>query len=235
MSLLSPERVLVSLAPAAVHAVQLRGRKIVAQYEAPAGRSGWQRAIEVFTESSCKDLRGDVAVVLSNAFVRYAVVPHAGELSRADERIALARAQFAKVYGDRVREWEVRVAPCARGEPGLALAVDAALVEAVKHCFSGKRGLRLASLQPYLMSAFNQWRGRVADEGAWFVLLEPERSCVALLDGRRWLGVSVTRESAPLDLNGLVERERARMAVSGPATVLANVDDGPYALALSAR
>jgi len=70
------------------------------------------------------------------------------------------------------------------------------------------------------------------------VVTEPERTCVALLDRDRWAGVSVLRESAPAELEGclaLVERERARMAMQGPPSVLATLEDAPCAMALSAR
>ena len=233
MSLLSPDRVLISLAPAAVHVVQLRGKKIAVRHLCQGALDALQEGLAAWD-----DLRGEATVVLSNAFVRYAVVPHAGEVTRTDERIALSRAHFTRIYGDRVREWELRIAPCARGEPGLAIAVDAALLEALKLCFHGKRHLRLVSVQPYLMSAFNRWRARVPAAGAWLVLMEPDRTCVALLEGRRWHGVSVTRESVPAHTESslaLVERERARMAAVGPPTVLANMDDVPYGMALSAQ
>jgi hypothetical protein len=252
---LSLNRVLLSFEPAALHAVQLAGlltRRVVARHHTPVNaapeRAAWQGALAALQDglAAWNDLRGEAAIVLSNAFVRYAVVPHAGQLTGSEERIALSRAQFAKTHGERVREWDVRIAPCARGEPGLAIAADAALIEGIKLCFSGKRRLRLASIQPYLMSAYNCWRGRVPAAGAWIVLTEPERTCVALLEERRWVGVSVTRESAPSAVDGcvaLVERERARQAAKGPPSVLTTLDDvearpsedAPYAMALTAR
>ena len=236
MSLLWPERVLMSLAPAGVHAVRISGafrEKIAAPRHASAdgadGRAPWQGATEALQVAleAWNDLRGDVTVLLSNAFVRYAAVPHAGQLSRSDERLSVARARFASIHGERARDWEVRIARCRRGEPGLAIAVDRPLVEALKACFSGKRRLRLASVQPYLMAAFNRWRPLVPASGAWVVLTEPDRTCIALLDGGRWLGVAVTRERPPAGLEDcvpLVERERARLAARGPRLVLATFD-----------
>lgn len=250
-----------------VHAVRLSGvlrRRVTAEHRASVktvrGGTAWQGAVDALPGvlETWANIRGLVTIVLSNAFVRYAVVPHAGELVRSDERMALARAHFAKVYGERAREWEVRIPSCARGAPGIAIAVDVALVEALKHSFTGKSTLRLVSVQPYLMSAFNCWRHLLPATGAWIVLTEPARTCVALVKGHRWRGVSVTRETPPCAVEGcvaLVERERARMAAKGPQFMLASINatkqdgsvgndewqvkalpfsDLPYAMALTA-
>lgn len=261
MSLLSPERVLLSLAPGGVHAVAAAGRRIRARHHAPAGaaagRAPWQGAIDALHDGlAAWPLHGAASLVLSNAFVRYATVPHAGEVPAGEERLALARAQLEKLHGERARDWEVRVVAEGRSAPGLAIAVDGALVEAVKACFQGKRGVRLVSVQPYLMSAFNSWRAALPAAGAWLLLGEPDRTCIALLDGRRWVAVCVAREAPPQEPAAClarVRREQARMATGGPRLVLATLppeaagaegewvlqglpfSEGEYAMALTAR
>ena len=45
-------------------------------------------------------------------------------------------------------------------------AIHSALVEALRSAFPPKGGMRLVSVQPYLMSAFNQWRSAVGKESA---------------------------------------------------------------------
>jgi len=223
VSLRSRERVLLSLEPTAARAVLLSGaaRAPAAQHEligpAPACQAPWRGALELLADllAGAPRLRGEATVVLSNAFVRYALVPHAGRVGAPEERAALARAQLEKLHGERVRDWEVRLGRGAAGAPGLAIGVDRALLEGLKAAFAPlAQRLRLVSVQPYLMSAFNRWRSLLPTEGGWLVLGEDQRVCVALLDGRDWRGVSVSREPEPSFERclALVRRESARLA-----------------------
>ena len=201
------KRVCISFGPAAVRAA---GHEAPAQPAAP-GAVPWQAALETLqaTLGAWRELRGDASIVLSSAFVRYAVVAHAGRVSGRHERAALARAQFEKIHGERAAQWAVRL-----GGDGLAAAVDAALVEALKALFERTPRLRLVSIQPALMAAYNAARGRIPEVGAWLVLAEEERVCIGLLEGPAWRGVSVARDPQPTPARcgALLERERVRMA-----------------------
>jgi hypothetical protein len=139
--------------------------------------------------------RAEVTVILSNHFVRYAVVPD-DSAATDDEALALARFHFTKIHGERAKGWEVRLSD------GLACAIDAALLAGLKGMFP-----KLASVQPALMAAYNGARKRIAREGAWLVLAEAERVCVARLGAERWASVHNARES---DWERTLERERSR-------------------------
>ena len=126
---------------------------------------------------------------------------------------------------------------CARGHGArVACATDAGLSSTLRLAFSAAPRVRLVSVQPYLMSAFNGWRSRVPDEGAWFVVAEASRCCVALLERRTWVHVATYRPGARAwdDPRELIEREKVRLgAAGGPRTVLSTSGE-PYAMALSA-
>jgi hypothetical protein len=139
--------------------------------------------------------RGDVAIVLSNHFARYAVVPDDSAASE-DEALALARFHFAKIHGERAKGWEVRVSD------GLACAIDAALLAELRKIVP-----KLVSVQPALMAAYNGARKRIPREGAWLVLAEAQRVCVARLGAERWASVHNAREA---DWEQALERERSR-------------------------
>ena len=149
--------------------------------------------------------RVDVTVVLSNHFARYAIVPRQDGAS-AEEELALARFQFAKIHGERARGWEVRIS--RRGDGArLACAIDAAVLERLKACFLKTGRARLVSVQPYLMAAYNRVRGRIPREGAWLLLTETGRSCLARLAAKGWASVHNGPETDP---ERLIERERSR-------------------------
>lgn len=198
MSLLWPEKRLLRLEP---EASELEGAE------------PWRGALErLKSEISRSHQRIDVSVILSNHFVRYAVVPQADGAASAEEELALARFHFAKIHGERAKGWEVRLS----GE--LACAIDIALLAGLKEIFLKQKGARLVSVQPHLMAAYNRARRRIPRGGAWLLLAEPERVCLARLAARGWAWVYNGRET---EWKQLIERERSRAGgESLPALVL---------------
>jgi hypothetical protein len=187
VSLLWPERLTVSLEP---------------QAQELGEAEPWRGALErLRREAADRRRRVDVSVVLSNHFVRYAVVPPQDGAATREEELALARFHFARIHGERVKSWEVRLSA------QLACAIDAALLEGLKSLFPRNGKARLVSVQPYLMSAYNSWRRRIPREGAWLLLAEPQRTCLARLAAKGWASVYNGRET---DVDELFERERSR-------------------------
>ena len=154
---------------------------------------------------------GKVAVVLSNHFVRYALVPWNAQLAGEAEETAYVRHYFARIHGERAKAWSFRASPASAGQARLCSAIDAALLEEVKSAFKG----RLVSLQPLLMAAFNRARRAVPSGGAWLVMAEPERACVALYAKGAWQSVHNGRGEWP----ELLERERHRIGGEVPDRV----------------
>jgi hypothetical protein len=149
--------------------------------------------------------RIDLTVVLSNHFARYTVVqPQDG--ATPEEELALARFQFARIHGERTKAWEVRLSRAGSGAR-LACAIDTALLDGVKACMPKHGRVRLVSVQPYLMAAYNRARSRIPREGAWLLLTEKGRACLARLAAKGWASVHYGAEA---DGEQLIERERSR-------------------------
>jgi hypothetical protein len=208
VSRLWPERLSVSLEP---HRVMVGTRAVDADPD--YGAEPWHGALEVFKrEAATWRSRLDVSVLLSNHFVRYAVLPAQDGSATLEEELALARFQFTKIHGERVKAWEVRVSE------QLACAIDTALLSEIKGIFSKQKGVKLVSVQPYLMAAYNRTRRRIPAEGAWLVLAETGRTCLARLAPKGWASVHNGRET---DAEALLERERSRASGERlPALVL---------------
>jgi len=196
VSLLSPKPVIVALAPK----------------EGAQGAEPWTAAVQ---DLAARELRGRVTVVLSNHFVRYALVPWSAELAGSAEEDAYVRHHFVRIYGERAKAWTFRASPAPAGAARLASAIDANLLAALKSAFARKRA-KLASVQPGLMAVFNRARSAVPAGGAWLVLAEPDRACVALHSGGRWQAVSNARG----EWLALLERERHRVGATAPDLVL---------------
>lgn len=231
MSLLSRDRLLIYLAPGEFAWLRLAGimkreviAKRVAAVEPGYGARPWDGAIEALRGEAQQWSRHrlSVSVVLSNHFVRYALVPSSDAVQGHAEELALARFHFQKVHGDISQGWAVRLNPARPGNPRLACAIDAALVEGLQQMFPRDRAPRLDSVQPLLMSAVNNGAATIPASGAWVVTTENDRACVALLKGNTCHAVqNVKGKFADADSwIELIERERWRTTLDAPPDTL---------------
>lgn len=126
-----------------------------------------------------------ITVVLSSHFVRYAVLPWNDALSGHAEWAAYARHAFGNTYGAVAADWEIRISPMGRRSPQVACATERALVEALFQA-AHAAGMRLHSIQPALMAAYNRVGRLVRGHTTWIAVQEARRVTIALLSGRAW-------------------------------------------------
>lgn len=180
---LFPARVTVALAPEHIVVGEQR-----IDCDPAFGAEPWHGALAALRGVEWKERRR-VTVVLSNHFVRYALVPWNTALGAPAEEEAYVRHHFSKIHGERAKSWALRWSAESADAPRLATAVDAALINDLRTCFPAKGKARLISIQPYLMAAANRAQRAVPQSGAWLVFAERERACVALHAGGRWRSV----------------------------------------------
>lgn len=154
----------------------------------------------------------DLSVVLSNHFVRYAVVPGDPGLRTPMERTAFAEIAFEKVFGGLCADWELRVSPAQGAEPTLASGVDRALLAELRDTCGGKA--RLKAIRPYLMCAFNPLRNALNGEASALALVEPGRVTLALTARSQWASVA-SRAAAQPDGAALQQMLAEQCALSG--------------------
>jgi hypothetical protein len=201
---LFPERLQLRLAPAAVTA----GGRVLA-CDPDFGPAPWQGALAALRGLEFKS-RSRVTVLLADPFVRYAVVPWSDALATEAEEEAYVRHHFARIHGERAKSWALR------WSGGLAAAVDARLIEELRLAFPPRGRAKLCSVQPEFMAAFNRARGAVPASGAWLVLADAERACIALHVRGEWLSV----QNARGPWRALLERERHRAPGANPDRVI---------------
>jgi len=188
VSLLSPSRLCVGLAPDAVE-FTLTGRSALPKLEtvmvAAAGPERWRGALlalgGILRQISAQKLRTSCSVVLSGHFVRTELLPWNEHIRGIREYRALARARFRAIHGAAAEAWDIRLGILRYGEPVLACAVDSALLTELDALVS-ECGLRLTSVQPHFAEAFDRHRRLCSGASWWFALIEP---------GRLWMGQSV--------------------------------------------
>jgi hypothetical protein len=113
------------------------------------------------------------------------------------------------LYGERIGRWTVRLSENRYGAAQLASAVDPELLDALEATVRGA-ALRLVSVQPGFMAAFNQCRAALTADPCWFVHVEPGRVCLAQVVGGAWGGVRALRLGADwtADLGVILAREQ---------------------------
>lgn len=145
-----------------------------------------------------------VNVELSSHFARFVLVPWNESLRAERERLAVAERSFHAVYGDAATGWDVRLSNDVYGAPALATAVDKTLLEALSRTVAALK-LRLGSVQPYFMAAFNRFRHQLGRRGA-FVLAEPGKIVVGSYDNDRWRWIGSSRFLPGQDLATQVQQ-----------------------------
>ena len=136
--------------------------------------------------------KGDTArLILADQFVRYALLPWSDTLKTHDQWLSLARHRFCAIHGPLANEWEIKFAETAPSGPRLACAVDRELVEELGSQFYSA-GVRLASVQPYLVAAFNRVR-HMTGGSCWMVIEEPGRLTLALFLRGVWVAIRSRR------------------------------------------
>lgn len=130
----------------------------------------------------------DALLVLSNHFLRYALIPWAEGIDKAEEDATYVRHCFLRIYGEAAQNWALQPSPARSGAVRLAAAMDPDLLSQLQTGLT-QANIRLASVQPYLMSAFNHWRRQLRGSQFVFAVAEPQRLCVVLVRAGQWLDV----------------------------------------------
>ena len=163
-------------------------------------------------------------VVLSNHFVRYAVVPWRDDLASQADRDAFVREVFEEHYGSACAGWTLREDNAAAGLPSLACGVDTQLIERLRETFRKAR-MRIAAIQPLYMAAFNRHRRAVGERGC-FLVYEHGRLCSGSFHDGQWRAIHATRVEVGTPIAATIEREVMRHGLGADAPIsLCAVDE----------
>jgi hypothetical protein len=195
--------------------VMVSGAKAI---ELPAG-DGWRGALEALPEVLKSHASREASVVLADDFVRYALMPWNATVKTSAQWLALAKHRFNALHGAVAAEWDVKLTETAPMGARLACAVDRQLIEALALAFV-KAGVKLVSVQPFLVAAFNRIRAQVGNGSCWIVVEEPGRLTLALIQRGAWVAIRSRRcdERWRIVLPEILEREGAFLGLDRPCT-----------------
>lgn len=226
----------IGLGPASIAFAQYRrglraalAETAVIALPSPSGCTPWQAAVDALHEALPRLLRGrpNVTVVLSNHFVRYALLPWSAALKNDADWRALARHRFSSVHGAAAETWIIRLAGTHRQGPRIASAMDRALLLALEEKI-GAHG-SLVSVQPCLAAVYNRLQPIMGHESCWLVIEEPGRLTLSLFDRGAWHALRTRRrdESSRSTLQDILDRESALLALKEPCTRVALCSHAP--------
>ncbi|VVP91129.1 hypothetical protein [Pseudomonas fluorescens] len=154
----------------------------------------------------------ELSVVISSHFCRFCLVPWSAHISSPEELRGFAQLCFEDLFGAPTQSWGLVLSAEPAGCDRIASALPQDLLDRLRALVNGRR-LRLHSVQPYLMTAFNRFDKSLEAGDFLFVVAEPQRSVLLLAREGRWAGVrSVGGSDSDAALNALIGRERQLQA-----------------------
>jgi hypothetical protein len=179
----------------------------------------WRAALDALPEILKAHASREASVVLADQFVRYALLPWNEAVKQPAQWLALARHRFGALHGAAAAAWDVKVSETAPLGPRLACAVDRELIERLAATFVSS-GVKLVSVEPFLVAAFNRIRRIVGNSSCWIVVEEPGRLTLALIQRGAWMAIRSRRsdERWRLVLSEILERESAFLGLDRPCT-----------------
>jgi hypothetical protein len=180
----APKRIVLTRMKRGIRAVHVAERNIAVD---TGDTNQWEAALGTL-EGCLADTtwhHANARLIVSDHWCRYAIVPWSDALSDQAERIQHARYCLANTYGEVVTQWTVTVNDAAPGTSQIACAIPTALLNGIQ-ALTEPNGLRVMSVQPQLIAAFNGWRGKLPRGGAWFVSLEEGSLAAAHFTPSSW-------------------------------------------------
>ena len=183
-----------------------------------ANDGSWNAPVEALA-ATLAGRKGEAAVVLADQFVRYALLPWNETLKTREQWAALATHRFNTLHGPRATDWQINVAETAPMGARLACAVDRTLINQLAEIFV-QANIRLGSVQPFLVHAFNRIRKTVGNGSCWIVVEEPARLTLALIQRGMWIAIRGRRADQGWRhvLPEILERESAFLGLAQPVT-----------------
>jgi len=176
--------------------------------ESAADLPAWEAPLEKLDQMIADAAGTEIAITISNHFVRYTVIPPQTKISNPAELNAYAAFHMREVYGERAAAWVLGVSSWDPCSGAICAALDRALLERLEE-LTGRRKVRLQSIEPYLTAAFDRWCKRFEGERMWFALVETGRICLASLSSGVWQRVGNQRmlASAGEELLAMLDQE----------------------------
>lgn len=180
-----------------------------------AGRVLWRESVSALADWLQRNpqKRRSISLILSNRFVRFAMLPWAENAQGEPATQALANACLETQYGD-MSGWTIRIDDGRYGQAKLVCAMETALLDSLQSAVTAHA---CARVEPYFVTCWNRWRKTVQNGDALFAVSESGVMVIASIKNGRWQ--SVRALSGQLDRTGgrgLLSRESLLQGFAEP-------------------
>lgn len=190
MSLFRNEQLTIALCPEQVAILKSgRGQQITVDElhvstVPDAGRALWRGSVAALADWSQGNpqQRRPATLILSNRFVRFALLPWATNAQGESASLALATACLESQYGD-MSGWTVRIDDGRNGQARLVCAMDTALLDTLQSALAKHP---CARVEPYFVTCWNRWHKTVQNSDALFAVSESGATVIASIKNDRW-------------------------------------------------
>jgi hypothetical protein len=162
-----------------------------------------------------------LTVVLSSDLVRYQLLPAQQVSMNAAEKLAYAAAAYKEIYGAETDGWKIKLHETGFMQASIAAAIDESFLDKLQQV-SQQHKIKLVSVQPNLMGAYNSSRNRLSKLNGYFVIVESAK--ILLLNMQlgqcQHLRMGVTGNDWQQDLKQLLTRESMLNAENGKEILL---------------
>lgn len=116
----------------------------------------------------------NLSIILSSNFVRVQLLPAQKILMNSAEKLAYAAATYKDIYGAEMDSWIIKSHETGFNRASIVAAIDKRLLEELQQV-SQQHQVKLVSVQPYLMDAYNRCNKQLGKLRGYFVVIEASK------------------------------------------------------------
>ena len=195
MSRLWRDQIEVFLAPERVDLVRsargfkpVQSAKMTVLCERVQGAPIWESALRQLEEKLGDAAGTELAVTLSNHFVRYVALPPQAEITSPEEVKTYATFRMREVYAERVDSWILSISEWSPVYGAVCAAIPRDLMARVED-LAARYQFKLKEIEPYLASAYDRWQKLLRGNKIYFAVIETGRICIALSVNGIWYSI----------------------------------------------
>ncbi|NQZ53778.1 MAG: hypothetical protein HRT93_05935 [Piscirickettsiaceae bacterium] len=139
--------------------------------------SSWAQVLIKLENNAATIKPGSIRFILSNHYVRYAVLPWQPDVFSQQDWQSLAENYMRTLYGNDIDNWTIRIAMQGYGQPLVISAIDQLLLMRLE-ALAQQYKWTIEAIEPALMSVMNHYHHKIKKHD-WLMLAEPQRLLLA--------------------------------------------------------
>jgi hypothetical protein len=151
-----------------------------------------------------------LTIILGSDLLRFLMLPSQQIMMNRQEKAAYAAAAFQEIYGVNATDWLLKHHDNAPNKPSIVAAIDKNLFSTISQ-IAAKHQLKLTSIQPYVMAAFNASAKRLHRANSYLAVVEVNRLTLMLIESGQYqqLRTHVIGDDWQADFKKTLLRENA--------------------------